>query len=439
LSFRCTFCGYKSIKWLGKCPNCQNWNTFSEYIESGEKDIAIEFTKLSEVKFENITRFMTGLHEVDRVLGGGIVPGSLVLLGGEPGIGKSTLLLSIGAKLSEKNYTSIYISGEESAEQILNRARRISANIENLYITSETRIDKTLSSIKEITPVAIFVDSIQTMRPNPEVPPGTLVAIRDSTMLLLEYAKKSNVAVFIVGHVTKEGNIAGPKILEHIVDTVLYFEGDKNRYLRILRAYKNRFGSTNEIGLFKMEHKGLIMIKNPSEFFIENKKEQNLAGSAITVTLEGNRFFVIEIQALTTPSNFGNPRRVVQGLDLSRANMLIAVIEKKLGLHIFNQDVFLNVAGGMRLTEPASDLAVIAAICSAFKELSVDSSCILIGEVGLLGDVRPVVKLKERIQEVRRLGFKKVIGPAGDLKLESKSLNYYPCKTIVEALKHIFP
>lgn len=420
-------CGYESAKWLGRCPSCSNWNTLDEVaISSTQKNSSAKRVttvsqdapmpkKLSEISRENDERIKTGNRELDRVLGGGIVTGSLVLVGGEPGIGKSTLLLQICNNLGAGNKV-LYISGEESASQIKIRADRLKTNTDNLLILSETNLDNILYHAENLSPSVIIIDSIQTIF-KPDVPsaPGSVGQVREATHILMRLCKENNIAVFIVGHVTKDGNIAGPKILEHMVDCVLYFEGDRYQSYRILRTVKNRFGSTNEIGVFEMKDEGLKEVANPSEMLISGRPK-NICGSTVVCTIEGTRPVLAEVQALSCPTGFGMARRMATGLDYNRSVMLIAVLEKKLGYNMQNQDVYINVVGGLKISETATDLAVILAIASNYKNFVIDHDTIIFGEVGLTGEVRAVSHIEKRVSEAKKLGFKKCIVPNGNVK-----------------------
>lgn len=417
--FECMACGYQSPKWMGKCPNCGAWNQMEEVIEKKEapsgrgmrtREEVAKVTQLNQVKHETTPRIHTNSKEFDRVLGGGIVQGSLVLIGGDPGIGKSTLLLQICSALSQ-NKKVLYITGEESLNQTKLRADRLDEDSSQLNVFAETDLEVIKEAVKQTQPDLVVVDSIQTVY-HPEISsaPGSVSQVRESTQILMGIAKQMNIATFIVGHVTKEGQIAGPRLLEHMVDTVLYFEGDEHHAYRILRAVKNRFGSTNEMGIFEMKHSGLKGVQNPSEMFLE-ERSTNVAGSTIVPTMEGTRPLLIEVQALVTPTTFNNPRRMATGIDHNRLNLLMAVLEKKEGYLLQQQDAYIKVAGGVRLTEPAVDLAIIAAIASSFKDQAVHGMDCFVGEVGLTGEVRRVSRIEQRVQEAAKLGFKRVIIP----------------------------
>lgn len=420
IKYICTSCGYESLRWLGKCPECDSWNSFSEEIveTSKRKNGTPSINKSSVFKINEISateedRVKTGIREFDRVLGGGIMPGSVVLLGGDPGIGKSTLAMQAAANISSN---VLYVTGEESPKQIKLRALRLKIKSDNFFILAETNLNNILSSIKEASPSVVVIDSIQTMHSEQfDNSPGTVTQIRECTSLLMEEAKKGHFAVILIGHVTKEGIIAGPKVLEHIVDTVLQFEGESNHSFRILRSQKNRFGSTNEIGIFEMHENGLVEVKNPSELFLSDR-EKNVSGSVITASVEGTRPILLEVQALVTPSNYGNPQRVTTGFDSRRLSILLAVLEKRANLLLSANNVFLNMAGGVRIMEPAVDLAVCCSIASSLLDKIIDNKSVVIGEVGLGGEIRSVGNIEKRIQEAEKLGFKKIFIPANNLK-----------------------
>ena len=449
--FICRSCGFESAKWLGKCPSCSNWNTMDEVSISENtksaytKPISKTLTqdaptpkKLNEIGYNNDIRIKTGNSELDRVLGGGIVEGSMVLVGGDPGIGKSTLLLQICDYLGSNNKV-LYISGEESASQIKIRADRLKTKTNNLMILSETNLDNILYHANDIKPDVVIIDSIQTVF-KPDVPsaPGSVGQVREATHFLMRLAKENNIAVFIVGHVTKDGNIAGPKILEHMVDCVLYFEGDRYQSYRILRTVKNRFGSTNEIGVFEMKDDGLALVENPSEMLISGRPK-NVPGSTVVCTLEGTRPVLAEVQALSSASGFNMARRSATGIDYNRAIMLIAVLEKKLGYTMQNQDVYINVIGGIKINETATDLAVILAIASNYKGFVIDHETIVFGEVGLTGEVRAISYIERRINEAIKLGFKKCIVPYANLKSlrNIKNIEIIGINTVRDAIEKI--
>lgn len=421
--FFCQECGYESSKWMGQCPGCKAWNTFvEEEVSSGtasggkgkRSSVLSEGKKpvpLGEVSMEKEDRLLIGIEELDRVLGGGIVPGSLTLVGGDPGIGKSTLLLQVCRNLSSAGRKVLYISGEESLKQIKIRAMRIGEFSDHLQLFCETNLSIIEETIKSLQPEVVIIDSIQTMyHENVSSAPGSVSQVRESTGLFLQLAKGLGVSIFIVGHVTKEGTVAGPRVLEHMVDTVLYFEGDRHASYRILRGVKNRFGSTNEIGVFEMREKGLMEVKNPSEFML-NGKPEGASGSVVACTMEGTRPMLIEIQALVCTSNFGIPRRQATGTDFNRLNLLMAVLEKRVGLQILGQDAYVNIAGGLKIQETALDLGIIMAIVSSYKNRPIDEKTVVFGEVGLSGEVRSVSMAEQRIQEAKKLGFTTCVIP----------------------------
>ena len=425
--FFCQNCGHEESKWLGQCPACKEWNTFVEEkvtVSRGSTSAASEAGKervskvvtLSSVSVEEDERIRTGIAELDRVLGGGIVQGSLVLVGGDPGIGKSTLLLQVCQRLSDAGKNVLYISGEESGKQIKLRANRMGTFSEHLYLLCETNLELIRQTIERQKPDMVVIDSIQTMY-NEEVSsaPGSVSQVRESTNILMQLAKGMNISIFIVGHVTKDGTVAGPRVLEHRVDTVLYFEGDRHASYRILRGVKNRFGSTNEIGVFEMRKEGLVEVENPSEFMLSGRPE-HASGSVVACAMEGTRPILMEIQALVCRSNFGMPRRTAAGLDYNRVNLLMAVLEKRAGLPLSNYDAYVNIAGGIRMNEPAADLGIVMAIASSYKNRPVPEDAIVFGEVGLSGEVRAVTMPEQRVAEARKLGFKTCIIPEVSLK-----------------------
>ena len=413
-AFFCQNCGYESPKWMGQCPGCREWNTFVEEpvsTASLQKNSGIGSTArrepavLSEIMMKEEERFHTGIGELDRVLGGGVVPGSLILVGGDPGIGKSTLLLQMCRTLSLDGRKVLYISGEESLKQIKMRASRIGNFNDNLLILCETNLDLISETIKKHAPEVVIIDSIQTMySENVSAAPGSVSQVRESTGVFLQLAKGLGISIFIVGHVTKEGTVAGPRVLEHMVDTVLYFEGDRYAAYRILRGVKNRFGSTNEIGVFEMREEGLMEVKNPSEYML-NGRPQDACGCVVACSMEGTRPLMIEIQALVCHSNFGIPRRQTTGTDFNRVNLLMAVLEKRLGLQLGSCDAYVNIAGGMKIQEPAVDLGMVMAIASSFKNRPIDEKMVVFGEVGLSGEVRAISMAEQRVQEAKKLGF----------------------------------
>ena len=448
--FYCQSCGYESSKWMGQCPGCKEWNTFVEetvkpVAKSSRAGISSssangEYTKpqsLSEIVMNDEERADTHIGELNRVLGGGLVRGSLILVGGDPGIGKSTILLQVAGNLSADQKEVLYISGEESLRQIKLRANRIGNFSDSLKFMCETNLANIEEAIQRTKPEVIVIDSIQTMY-NEAVSsaPGSVSQVRESTSVLLRIAKSMNITVFIVGHVTKEGQVAGPRVLEHMVDTVLYFEGDRHASYRILRAVKNRFGSTNEIGVFEMQEKGLVEVTNPSEIMLDGRPE-NASGSIVTCSVEGTRPILIEIQALVCRTNFGFPRRQANGTDYNRVNLLMAVLEKRLGLQMADYDAYVNLAGGMKVAEPSLDLGICLAIISSFKNKPISDDVIAFGEVGLSGEVRSVNMAEARVMEAKKLGFKTCIVPkalAGKLK-SIKGIEIIGVSSVADAMQ----
>ncbi len=414
--FVCQECGYETVKWLGKCPSCGEWNTFVEEFETKASDTKSQrgigkgkIEKINSITSTRKERISTGSMEMDRVLGGGIIKSSLILVGGDPGIGKSTLLLQVAGYASKHNLKVLYVSGEESGEQIKIRADRLGIGDGELYVLAETNIDIIQELVEKEEPDLLVLDSIQTIySPDVASAPGSVTQVREVTSMVMRMTKIRNMATFIVGHVTKSGAIAGPRVLEHMVDTVLYFEGERHFSYRILRAVKNRFGSTNEIGIFEMRDRGLIEVENPSEVFLKGRPI-DAYGTVVTAAMEGTRPVLIEIQALVTYSPAGFANRVTTGIDKNRAAMLIAVLEKKAGLSIQSTDTFINVTGGLQIKEPASDLAILCALASSFKEIPVDFKTILIGEVGLTGEIRGVNSIEKRLLEAQKMGFERAV------------------------------
>jgi len=425
--FMCQSCGYESAKWMGRCPGCGQWNTMVEEVEIVTKakgprgafqhsnTVSQKATPITTVEMAEEPRIETELDELNRVLGGGIVPGSLVLIGGDPGIGKSTLLLPVSALLSNKGLRVLYISGEESSRQTKLRAERLGVQSPELYIYSETNLELINQTIEDVNPSFVIVDSIQTVH-HPEVTsaPGSVSQVRECTAELMRIAKTKNIATFLVGHVTKEGQIAGPRLLEHMVDTVLYFEGERHHTYRILRSVKNRFGSTNEIAIFEMVQSGLKEVLNPSELFLQ-ERAHGATGSTVVASMEGTRPILVEIQALVTPSSFNYPKRMATGVDQNRVSLLMAVLEKRMGMLLQAQDAYIKVAGGVKLDEPAIDLAVLTSIVSSYRDVPVKAYDCVIGEVGLSGEVRRVSRIEQRVSEAAKLGFKRAIVPASNL------------------------
>lgn len=445
--FLCNNCGYESVKWLGKCPACNEWNSLvEEKIQKNNSNIAVNGeekrnnkpTLLNEVEGKENTRASTGFEELDRVLGGGIVKGSLILVGGEPGIGKSTLILQLCDKLLGEGKV-LYVSGEESAEQIKIRADRLNINNNDILFLGETDIDIIQNNILELNPKLVIIDSIQTMYSDEITSAaGTVSQVREITARIMRLCKHNNITTIIIGHVTKEGSIAGPRVLEHMVDTVLYLEGERYFSYRILRSVKNRFGSTNEIGMFEMKNEGMVEIINPSSVLISERTE-HMEGSALVCAMEGTRPLILEFQALTTSTSFGLPRRTANGVDHNKLILLIAVLEKKSGFNMSTQDAYLNVVSGIKIAEPAVDLGIVLAIASSFKNMSIPSETVVIGEVGLTGEVRSVNFMEKRLKEVEKLGFKSCIIPESNKKLlkEQYKLDIIGVKNINEALEKL--
>ncbi|WP_243388366.1 DNA repair protein RadA [Bacillus kexueae] len=424
--FICQSCGYESPKWMGKCPGCGAWNTMSEEVlkkttgrriafAHSEPSVVSKPSSINTIETSQEPRIQTSLKELNRVLGGGIVKGSLVLIGGDPGIGKSTLLLQVSSQLANLQHDVLYISGEESVKQTKLRADRLGIRAEKLYVLAETDLEYISKAIDETNPSFVVVDSIQTIyHSDITSAPGSVSQVRECTAELMRIAKTKGIAIFIVGHVTKEGSIAGPRLLEHMVDTVLYFEGERHHTYRILRAVKNRFGSTNEIGIFEMKETGLSEVVNPSEIFLE-ERSKGASGSTVVASMEGTRPVLVEIQALISPTSFGNPRRMATGVDHNRVSLLMAVLEKRIGLLLQNQDAYIKVAGGVKLDEPAIDLAVAISIASSFKDHPTRATDVFVGEVGLTGEVRRVSRIEQRVQEAAKLGFQRVIIPKANI------------------------
>ena len=445
----CQECGYESAKWMGQCPGCKSWNTFVEETVSTKKPSSSGAMKSSEKRQEPVIlkdislsedeRQTTQIGELDRVLGGGIVPGSLVLVGGDPGIGKSTLLLQVCRMLSAAGHQVLYISGEESLRQIKLRAVRIGEFNENLSLLCETNLDIIRAVMEKEKPEIAVIDSIQTMY-NEEVSsaPGSVSQVRESTNVLMQIAKGMGISIFIVGHVTKDGNVAGPRVLEHMVDTVLYFEGDRHASYRILRGVKNRFGSTNEIGVFEMQTEGLVEVKNPSEYMLYGRPE-GASGSVVACSMEGTRPILIEIQALVSPTSFQMPRRTAVGIDYNRVNLLMAVLEKRLGMNLGNCDAYVNIAGGIKMNEPAIDLGITLAVVSSYKDQVIDEKTVVFGEVGLSGEVRAVNMAEQRVQEAKKLGFEVCILPEVCRKsmTEVKGIRLVGVSNLLDAMNYL--
>lgn len=446
-TFFCQECGYESAKWMGQCPGCRAWNSFVEEpvgkvsgkaagknLFSGEKPVTLEEIETSETE-----RLSSGMAELDRVLGGGIVQGSLVLVGGDPGIGKSTILLQVCKNLAASGISTLYVSGEESLKQIKMRASRIGTFTNDVKFMCETSLAQIEAVITKEKPRVVIIDSIQTMC-NEEISsaPGSVSQVRESTSVLMQLAKKQGVMIFIVGHVTKEGTVAGPRVLEHMVDTVLYFEGDRHAAYRILRGVKNRFGSTNEIGVFEMREKGLCEVANPSEYMLSGRPE-NASGSVVACSMEGTRPILIEIQALVCRTSFGIPRRTAAGTDSNRVNLLLAVLEKRLNMPLSACDAYINIAGGIRMNEPAIDLALVLAIISSYQDKPIDEKTIVFGEVGLSGEVRAVSQASQRVMEAKKLGFHRVILPkvSADAMEPIEGIVLTGVSTVMDALRSI--
>ena len=450
--FFCQNCGYESSKWMGQCPGCKEWNTFVEEavdktphmgvapLKSARKNGAAAPSVLTEISIREEDRISTRMEELDRVLGGGIVPGSLILVGGDPGIGKSTLLLQVCRNLSCGGRRILYISGEESLAQIKMRADRIGEFTKDMLLLCETNLDEITEVIRAQKPETVVIDSIQTMYcENVSAAPGSVSQVRESTGILMQLAKGLGISVLIVGHVTKEGTVAGPRVLEHMVDTVLYFEGDRHASYRILRGVKNRFGSTNEIGVFEMREQGLVEVRNASEYML-NGRPENASGSVVACTMEGTRPLLVEIQALVCHSNFGIPRRQATGTDFNRVNLLMAVLEKRSGMQLASCDAYVNITGGMKIVEPAIDLGIVLAILSSFRNKALSPKLIAFGEVGLSGEVRAVNMARQRVAEAEKLGFETCIVPyvcAEDCRKNS-GIEVVGVRTVQEAIDRVF-
>ncbi len=446
-SFFCQHCGYMSPKWLGKCPSCSGWNCFAEELvaqpdSGGRASMSFDGKPLpiEEISADEGERMLTGIAEIDRVLGGGIVNGSAILIGGEPGIGKSTLMLQIMKNIAVGGRKVLYVSGEESAHQIKLRSNRIGASARDLLVLVEVSLEKILDHVKKIEPAIVVIDSIQTVYSGDLMSaPGSVGQVREASSRLILSAKKNGIPVFLIGHVTKDGSIAGPKVLEHMVDTVLYFEGDSGHAYRIIRSIKNRFGPTNEIGVFEMQDKGLKEVPNPSAFFLA-ERPQNAPGSVVVPSLEGTRPILVEIQALVSQSNLGMPRRTAIGVDHNRVSLLVAVLDRICGLHLGGSDIFINVAGGVRVEEPAVDLGVVAAMASSFLDRPVDPRTVILGEVGLTGEVRAVSQMDVRVKEAARLGFDKCILPKTNMASLTKTAKMEICaiSSLKDLLENLF-
>ena len=444
ITFSCRECGYQSIKWLGRCPDCGEWESLVEERPISATDPSqLTFTKpisLTNAPDHGEQRLVTGLEELDRVLGGGIVPGSVVLIGGDPGIGKSTLILHMLSSLATKGNEVLYVSGEESAHQIKMRGNRLSALDSNVFLATENSVEKIIAMTREMSPCILAVDSIQTLNcMEISSAPGSVTQVRESAARLVELAKQDNIPTVLVGHVTKEGTLAGPRILEHMVDTVLYFEGDRSHAFRMLRTVKNRFGSTNELGVFEMKTEGLVQVINPSEIFLA-ERPLDVPGSVVLPSVEGTRPILVEVQALVSPTNLGTARRTAIGADPQRLALLCAVLEKKAGMDMYGHDIFLNIAGGIRIDEPALDLGVICALASSLKERPVAADTVVCGEVGLAGEIRAAGNMEMRLREAERLGFTRFVMPKSNCdRLASQSLiQLSGVATIQEVLELLF-
>lgn len=447
--FVCQECGYQAPKWMGKCPDCAKWDTLVEQVAEKSRQgratdrfslIQNDPVPMNSIQLDDDNRMLTGINEFDRVLGGGLVYGSLVLIGGDPGIGKSTLMLQALNGLALSKYRVLYVSGEESVNQISLRSKRLGTSSSELYVVSEVELETIFQMVDRLKPQVLVIDSIQTMfNADLTSPPGSVSQVREAAMRLMIMAKKSNIPTFLVGHVTKEGAIAGPRLLEHMVDTVLYFEGDRNHMFRILRAVKNRFGSTNEIGVFEMKERGLDEVPNPSALFLSEMPE-NASGSVVTASMEGTRTILVELQSLVASTSFGTPRRTVLGLDHNRVALLAAVLEKKLGMHLMNHDIFMNVAGGVKIDEPAVDLAIAAGIASAFLDRSIPGGTVVMGEIGLTGEIRAISHLETRVSEIIKMGFKRCIVPESNFKrmIIPEGIALIGVKTLGEAMEYLF-
>lgn len=445
--FVCQNCGYTTAKWMGRCPECGTWDSLAEELETPASGPQQSFLMpkeapkpktLDKVMLTEVERLKTGINEFDRVLGGGLVSGSLVLLGGDPGIGKSTMLLDAGIRFSAGGIKVLYVSGEESEAQTAMRARRLGKPGTSLLVMTATDLDAVLLQAKEVQPQILVIDSIQTMyNPELQTAAGSVGQVRECTAKLLRFAKATGIAVIIIGHVTKDGNIAGPRLLEHMVDVVLQFEGDRSYSFRVLRALKNRFGSTSESGIFSMETDGLKEVANPAGLFLENRAE-NAPGSVVCACMEGNRPIMVEVQALVAKTPYGMPRRTAVGFDYNRVNMLLAILERRLGMDFGNFDAYLNVVGGMKITEPSADLAAAAALVSSYRNKPVPHGVLAVGEVGLTGEIRRVAGTERRIRDAANLGFTKFVVPKGKLNMEQKTAGIVQAATLEEALNAIF-
>ncbi len=446
--FSCQSCGYQAPKWMGKCPDCGTWDSFVEETLAGGPGRGRRTipgpqstpVPIDSIELETELRLHTSIQEFDRVLGGGLVPGTLVLIGGDPGIGKSTLMLQALFGLANQGHTVLYVSGEESIRQIRLRSKRLKTVSSNLLVVSEVEVEAILGMIETGKPAVVVIDSIQTMfNGDLTSAPGSVSQVRESTVRMMLMAKRTGIPTLLVGHVTKDGAIAGPKLLEHMVDTVLYFEGDSNHIFRILRAVKNRFGSTNEIGVFEMKDNGLDEVANPSAVFL-SERPAGAPGSAVTASMEGTRPILVELQSLASATSFGTPRRTILGLDANRVALLTAVMEKKLGMHLMGYDIFMNVAGGVKVVEPAVDMAIVAAVASSFLDKPIPDGTVVLGEVGLTGEVRAIGHVETRISESRKMGFTRCLIPAGNLKRvpDIQGIDMIGANTVAEVAEALF-
>jgi DNA repair protein RadA/Sms len=447
--FTCQSCGYRAPKWMGKCPDCGSWDTFVEEIQKKRStpeaahrisSADVRPVPIDSVRLDDDQRVLTGIDEFDRVLGGGLVAGTLVLIGGDPGIGKSTLMLQALYGLACAGHKVLYVSGEESVRQIRLRSQRLSAVSPSLLVVAEVDVDNILSMVDTIRPDVLVIDSIQTMfNGDLTSAPGSVSQVRESAVRLMLMAKKSGIPTFLVGHVTKDGAIAGPKLLEHMVDTVLYFEGERNHLFRILRAVKNRFGSTNEIGVFEMKNSGLEEVGNPSAVFLSEKPVM-APGSVVTASMEGTRPILVELQALAASSSLGTPRRTVLGLDPNRVALLVAVMEKKLGMHLMGQDVFMNVVGGVKIDEPAVDLGIAAAVASSFLDKPIADDTLVLGEIGLAGEIRGIAQVETRLSEARKMGFQRCLIPSANRKrvADTQDIDVIGIENLAQAMETLF-
>ena len=440
----CQNCGYETAKYLGKCPDCGQWNTFVEEVvetnSNNQSKVVLNDTKpclIDEIEVDKSIRFTTGIEEFDRVLGGGLVQGSIVLIAGDPGIGKSTILLQTGKSICKNGRKALYVSAEESASQVKLRAQRLGVKSDSLYIYSQTNFEAIKKQIEEIKPEILIIDSIQAVYSDDiSSSPGSVSQIRECTNILMDIAKNKNITVVVIGHVTKEGNIAGPKVLEHMVDTVIYFEGDRYKSYRLLRCMKNRFGTTNEVGVFNMCDDGLHEIANPSEMFLNERTKNNTPGSVVIATNEGTRPLLIEIQALVGTTPYPSPRRVSNGIDYNRLLQILAVLEKRIGLNLSKQDVYVNVIGGLEIDEPAADLGVALAVATCARDVCVSPDTVIVGEIGLSGEIRAVNNLDKRIKEAEKLGFKKILVPSANKsnKTEFKNIDIIEISRLMDAI-----